>query len=370
MASVRQRKRGSNEPYLIDFTVGGRRYQITTKTRKRKEANRIRAEIESKIARGTFNMEDYEKKNVTVGEFFDEYAQGSGSSKAQSTRSLEKIYFGGFRSFVGNNRMLRSIDNLIVDKWKNTFLIGHSGATFNLVLRMLKAAFNCAVRWKLVDVNPFHSTRFEKIQERRLFLTAEELGKIFNKIDEDIARTVHRKQKRFLLLFRLFVEFLLMTGLRRNEALGLRPEDVDTAQGVVYLNRTKPRKFRIVPLNARAQEILLQAGAYELFARLHYGDVTHKFKHYVDSVGLQSGGFKLHSLRHTFATMLVSRGVDLYQVSKLLGHADIKTTMIYGKATVEALRMSVERLDVSSGRNHFATITDTKSISEGESGEN
>jgi hypothetical protein len=44
--------------------------------------------------------------------------------------------------------------------------------------------------------------------------------------------------------------------------------------------------------------------------------------------------------------------------------------MIYGKATVEALRMSVERLDVPSGRNHFATIPKSDIISEGKTGEN
>jgi integrase len=130
--------------------------------------------------------------------------------------------------------------------------------------------------------------------------------------------------------------------LRRNEALGLRREDIDYAQHIMYLNKTKVKKFRAVPLNTRAMEILSGAGD-DVFRTLNKQDVTRKFAYYLKKGGLE--GFKLHSLRHTFATMLVSRGVDIYHVSKLLGHSDIRTTMIYGKASVEALRMSVEKLN-------------------------
>ncbi len=52
-------------------------------------------------------------------------------------------------------------------------------------------------------------------------------------------------------------------------------------------------------------------------------------------------GFKLHSLRHTFATQLIDRGVDVLTVSKILGHSDIKTTMIYAKVRLESLRNAV-----------------------------
>ena len=71
--------------------------------------------------------------------------------------------------------------------------------------------------------------------------------------------------------------------------------------------------------------------------------MSRKFAHYVQKAG--QIGFKLHSLRHTFATNLVSAGVDIYTVSRLLGHSDIRTTLIYAKAKVEVLRDAVERLE-------------------------
>ena len=59
-------------------------------------------------------------------------------------------------------------------------------------------------------------------------------------------------------------------------------------------------------------------------------------------VGLRQ--FKVHSLRLTFATRLVSAGVDLYPVKELLGHQDIRTSMVYAKANTDTLLDAVERL--------------------------
>jgi site-specific recombinase XerD len=56
-------------------------------------------------------------------------------------------------------------------------------------------------------------------------------------------------------------------------------------------------------------------------------------------------GFKLHSLRHALATNLVSRGVDIYTVSRLLGHSDVKTTLIYAKANLATLERAVTKLE-------------------------
>jgi hypothetical protein len=81
------------------------------------------------------------------------------------------------------------------------------------------------------------------------------------------------------------------------------------------------------------------------FAGLNKTLVTHKFTYDASKAKLK--GFKLHSLRHTFATRLIELGVDILAVSKLLGHSDIKTTMVYAKAGVGVLRSAVERLDLS-----------------------
>jgi integrase/recombinase XerD len=139
------------------------------------------------------------------------------------------------------------------------------------------------------------------------------------------------------------VEFLLNTGLRREEAVQLRRENVDLQQGVIFIGRTKDKDARIIPLTGRASWILEQLGE-GLFEELKKNTATQKFISAASRSGLK--GFKLHSLRHTFATRLIELGVDILAVSKLLGHSDIRTTMIYAKAGVAVLRDAVRRLDV------------------------
>ncbi len=78
------------------------------------------------------------------------------------------------------------------------------------------------------------------------------------------------------------------------------------------------------------------------FADLKPGAVTHKFNDLMKRINLTA--FKLHSLRHTFATRLVAAGVDILAVKELLGHQDIRTSMVYAKADTETLRRAVEVL--------------------------
>ena len=79
-----------------------------------------------------------------------------------------------------------------------------------------------------------------------------------------------------------------------------------------------------------------------MFSPLSKQTVTRQFAGFLKDAGLQ--GFKLHSLRHTFATALVEREVDVVTISKLLGHADVKTTMIYAKMQLSVMRSAVEKL--------------------------
>jgi len=185
-----------------------------------------------------------------------------------------------------------------------------------------------------------------KIEEARLYFTKDEVNSIFSMIDKDIKAYESGKGQRdnvinFRKRFRLFVEFLLNTGLRRGEALKLRKENIDLHSSVIYIEKTKTSILRAVPLNQRAKEILGQLGD-DLFAELNEHDVTNKFTYYVKEAGLS--GFTLHSLRHTFATRLVSHGVDIYTISRLLGHTDIKTTMIYAKVNIDSMKSAVDKL--------------------------
>jgi len=125
------------------------------------------------------------------------------------------------------------------------------------------------------------------------------------------------------------------------------------AQGVMFIGKTKDKDARIIPLTKRALTILENLSE-NLFGDLKSNTATQKFISAASRTELE--GFKLHSLRHTFATRLIELGVDILTVSKLLGHSDIRTTMIYAKAGVSVLRNAVDRLEAKNGKESVIEV--------------
>lgn len=142
-----------------------------------------------------------------------------------------------------------------------------------------------------------------------------------------------------------------MTGLRQGELLGLRWRDVDWAARKIRVVRPYVRgKFRTpksrtssraVPLADRVGqelELLFQASAYQtendlVFGHPHTGhplersQVSKRFKRTLKRAGVREVRF--HDLRHTFGTRCAAAGVPLRTLQAWMGHADIKTTMVY-----------------------------------------
>jgi integrase len=341
MAVLRKTKTKSGYVYVTDFYYQGKRQRISTRTNDKKLAMKVFNDIQARITMGTFNLADYNKKDISLKKFFDEYFPYALSFKRASTIVNELNVAKTFMGFAGENRSLRSIDIHLLDKWKTQLLNRVSPTTYNIHRRFLHAAFNVAVKWNYIEKNPVSVLSKLKIEEKRNFFTEEEVQKIFVLMDSDIADPNKKHLQQMNMLFRSYVEFLLNTGLRRNEALHLTIEHVDFGKNLIYIERTKGKKYRPIPLNKRARHILLELGE-NLFTKLKPGSVTHKFGDIMDRLNLK--GFKLHSLRHTFATRLVSAGVDIYAVKELLGHQDIRTSMIYAKADTETLQRAVDVL--------------------------
>jgi site-specific recombinase XerD len=107
-----------------------------------------------------------------------------------------------------------------------------------------------------------------------------------------------------------------------------------------------------MPLNQRAFDIVssrvANAKSDLIFTlngeRILQDNLQDKFRKHVELAKLNPK-LTFHCLRHTFSSWLVQKKVSIYEVSKLLGHADIKTTQIYAHLRSEDLRNAVERID-------------------------
>lgn len=157
---------------------------------------------------------------------------------------------------------------------------------------------------------------------------------------------------------RAMLELLYASGMRVSELVSLNLDDVDTEDGYVRCFG-KGHKERLVPIYRQAalavKEYMnetrphLVHGAEEgaLFVNLRGERLTRQglwqiLKGYVKSAGLDAG-VTPHTLRHSFATHMLSGGADLRSVQELLGHANISTTQVYTHLTSEHIRRSYER---------------------------
>lgn len=129
--------------------------------------------------------------------------------------------------------------------------------------------------------------------------------------------------------------FGCFTGLRFGDIQNLKWMDIKDGNLRISQNKTKGMAY--IPLNVNAHKILqLQPRSrkyiFDLFE--HNSSVNRTLKKLIKKTGIDKE-VSFHSSRHTFATLLISSGANIYTVSKLLGHKDIQSTLVYAKVIDE-----------------------------------
>jgi|WetSurMetagenome_2_1015567.scaffolds.fasta_scaffold117107_3 integrase len=222
---------------------------------------------------------------------------------------------------------------------------GKAPATQVRVLALLRTVFNWAIRHGLCRDNPTKRIDWPSVDNVRMrVLSAEEVERFLAALDEWPDRTNA-----------LLMRFLLFTGLRRGQTIRMEWGWIDWDRGVVSFpsGSTKSARVQTVPLSAEALEILRQARGNRKRAGVVSSlvfpssvgtlnkEVTKVFQQVAKRAGIE--GARLHDLRRSFGSWAVSNGVDLYTVSKLLGHSSTAITQkIYAHLDIEALRKGAD----------------------------
>lgn len=153
---------------------------------------------------------------------------------------------------------------------------------------------------------------------------------------------------------RAILSVLIYQGLRRAEPLGLQLGDVDLGAMTLLVRRGKGGTSRLMPLaepaagavadwlkmrpTCASAALFVTRGGRPMSAK----DLQRMFRRTVARAGLREG-ITLHTLRHSFATMLLREGVDMRTLQRLLGHASIETTALYLHVDTEDLRGAIGR---------------------------
>lgn len=296
----------------------------------------------------------------------------------KATLSALKADFAGTER--GANWWPRSMDSLTVldvERWRQAALkVGNKKSTVNRAWQRLRAVLGKAHEWGLSGPPP-KVRRFKLDSRGRVrFLTSEERARLLAALDD---REQRRREERIRMIewqrvreyaelpehgtytdhIKPLVMLVLNTGLRRGEALGLTWGAVDFANGLVHVHATtsKTGSSRDIPMTADAREMLqaLRDQKYpdgkadpEAFLFNINGERLAAIGHRLWGELMAAAGianFRFHDLRHDYASRLVMAKVDLYSVSKLLGHSNIEMTQRYAHLAPDYLRAAVAKLE-------------------------
>lgn len=284
-----------------------------------------------------------EKSGKLLEEFTEALVQTRTHDLSATTLKMYRRTLSLLGKFAGNVP-IDSISPQQGDEYKARRLEKIGAVSANIEIRTLRAAFNVALKWRLIKENPFDEVRQVRLQEHSpLFLSANDFKRLIDSIKEPWVADV--------------VTFAAMTGARRGEIINLRWCNVNLSnEPCVVIEssptfRTKAGKRRVLPLNKIAVEILRNRGPSSPDALVFTnrgrpitgGYLSHRFKKYVRDTGLD-GRIHFHNLRSTFASTLTQQNVDPLKIKELLGHSDIKTTMEYTRPRTEHLHHEVDEV--------------------------
>lgn len=207
----------------------------------------------------------------------------------------------------------------VVKRYKNIRKDVCSTLTLNTEIQILnnalKSAFNSGNLTSLIGPFSLVPVAIRKIPT---WLTLEQVQKLLSTED---------------LEFKRFLQLLLYTGVRRNEALQITWDDIDLNLNQINIRKkiSKTKDSRKIVINSSLKRILEQwhgDQTGQLFPNYSTNQISMKFLRWVRQLDLPDD-IKLHSLRATFACHLLSNGVDIYTISQLLGHTSVKVTEKY-----------------------------------------
>ena len=309
----------------------------------RKQAKLLKAEI----ALGANPKGEVKATVLTYATFFTDHYLPYVTPRKRSWKRDEELFRLRIQAKFGDKK-LDAITRQEIQTFHTALLAeGLAPASCDHHVKLIRQSLNLAVEWDMLEKNPASKVPLFNVDNKvEHYLDDEQLQRLLTVLrSPDSPRSVCQ-----------IALFLLSTGARLNEALSAKWADIDQQTRVWRIPAaiSKSRKIRVVPLNDSALEILGQLeteGKFDhLFVNSRISTKTGKEvgtgKPYTtimkvwSRLRLKAGlpHFRIHDLRHMFASFLVNSGRTLFETQQVLGHSDPKVTMRYAHLSTKSLQ--------------------------------
>ncbi len=356
--------------FVLDYRAHGRQRRITigsfpdwSVAAAREEAKKLKREVD--IGNDPMAERHEDRAAFTMNELWEKYqqehlAQKSQRSQADERSMWEQIILPRF----GTEKVMFITTEHIDSLHRDITTIRKTPVRANRVIEVLRKAFNLAMRWKIIPENPVVGVRRNPEERRNRYLNKKEIAALVAALGE------HKEHDSANA-----IKLLMLTGARKSEVLGATWEMFDLENGIWTKpsSHTKQRKLHRVPLSAPAlrllQEIKEDSASVYVFPGTDgkpLQDVKRTWTAVCKKAGLlepapkkdRKGSMmkdkngnpvmemvpnvRLHDLRHSFASILVSGGASLPLIGQMLGHTQVSTTQRYAHLYDDPLRKAAE----------------------------
>jgi len=294
----------SNGFYYILFEEGGRRRWKSTGANRKADALKALSSFRDLLKK--------KPPSVTLDKFVQEFLEFARTNYSPATVEIYHRSLTGLME-IAQGTLVGTLTAQHLDRYKTKRITEVSPVSVNMELRSLRSAMNVALRWRLIEANPFSRMQSVRVPETQpAYLTKQDFQKLIDLVRERWLKEI--------------IVFAALTGMRRGEILNLRWEDIDLSRKIIRVQsnanfRTKQGGRRVVPMSDVVYNLLSSKFSrtdseyvFTLNSRKVMDDwVSRKFKRYVKKAKLRDASLHFHSLRHTFASWLVQDGVSLYR---------------------------------------------------------
>lgn len=284
--------------------------------------------------------------NINIKKLAQMYCDYQRIHTSHATYLNTRSYCSYITNSIYANTLISHFDEHTAQEFVSTLRKQRNGnslmhSSFNTIITGLKSLFNFAVRQKLISTNPFASISLYHTSFQRGYLCETELQMI---------ASYHSKSSKRNHALNAFL-FACFTGLRISDIRTLKWNDIQKFGNItcIYKIMHKTQEPISIPLSINALRYLPTPSNTSKLVFHHlppHATVERAIKEATHALHIDSNrNITFHSSRHTFATLLLSKGADIYTISKLLGHKNLKTTQIYVEILNETKHRTVSLLD-------------------------